>query len=135
MIPINKTYGYKRQASFPRSNVSETMGSLRPMSGGSVGTGHYALWLMPSGTACAQLAQTHQELTHELSAPFFDPHVTLLGGIRGETAKIVSQCEQLADSLRPFEIQPTEPGHLDDYYRRLFLRIAPAPVLIQANAR
>jgi transglycosylase-like protein with SLT domain len=36
--------------------------------------------------------------------PLFDPHVTLLGGIRWETAKVVRQCKELAASLRPFEI-------------------------------
>jgi hypothetical protein len=69
-----------------------------------VGTGHYALWLIPSETAYARLAQLIKELAHELSAPLFDPHVTLLEGIRWETAKIVRQCEELAASSRPFEI-------------------------------
>ena len=59
---------------------------------------------MPSETAYARLAQLIKELAHELSAPLFDPHVTLLGGIRWETAKIVRQCEELAASLRLFEI-------------------------------
>src|SRR5437867_3840990 len=47
---------------------------------------------------------THQRTGARVVGPLFDPHVTLLGGIRGETAKIVRQCEELAVSLRPFEI-------------------------------
>ena len=103
--------------------------------GRSVGSGHFALWLMPSGTAHARLAQLITELAREWSGPRFDPHVTLLGGITGETAKIVGQCEQLAASLRPFEIHLTEPGHLDDYYRSLFIHVAHSPPLLQANTQ
>ena len=103
--------------------------------GRSVGSGHFALWLMPSGTAHARLAQLITALAREWSGHRFDPHVTLLGGITGETAKIVGQCEQLAASLRPFEIHLTEPGALDDYYRCLFLRVAHSPALIKTNAQ
>ena len=97
--------------------------------------GHYALWLMPTGKLYARLAQLIKELAQEFSAPFFEPHLTLLGGITGDTAKIVSQCEELADFQRPFEIRLAEPGHLDDYYRSLFFHVARSPALLHANRR
>jgi hypothetical protein len=100
-----------------------------------VDPGHYALWLMPSGRVYVQLAQLITELASEFSAPCFDPHVTLLGGITGETVKILRQCKQLADSLSSFEIHLTETGQGDDYYRRLFFQITQSPALLQANGR
>jgi 2'-5' RNA ligase len=100
-----------------------------------VDPGHYALWLMPSGKVYVQLTKIITELASEFSAPCFDPHVTLLGGITGEKVKIVRQCEQLADSLSPFDIHFTDLGRGDDYYRRLFIQIAQSPALLQANGR
>ena len=97
--------------------------------------GQYALWLTPSGKLDARLTQLITELAQEFSAPFFEPHVTLLGGIMGDRAKLVRQCEQLADSLRPFEIRLAGPGQLDDYYRSLFIHVARSPALLQANRR
>ncbi len=97
--------------------------------------GHYALWLMPTGKLYARLAQLIKELAQEFSAPFFEPHLTLLGGITGDTAKIVGQCEELCDFQRPFEIRLAETGHLDDYYRSLFFHVARSPALLHAKRR
>lgn len=97
--------------------------------------GHYAIWLMPSGKVYVQLAQLITELASEFSTPCFDPHVTLLGGITGETVKIFRQCEHLADSLSPFEIHLTGLGQVDDYYRRLFIQITRPTALLKANRR
>ena len=98
-------------------------------------TGHFALWLMPAGTARARLAQLIRELSHEWSGPRFDPHVTLLAGISGRRKEILRSCEQFAALQRPFEIQLTEAGFLDDTYRALFLHVAPSPALTDAMAR
>ena len=86
-----------------------------------------------TGKVFIGLAQLIKELAQEFSAPFFEPHLTLLGGITGDTAKIVGQCEKLCDFQRPFEIRLAEPGHLDDYYRSLFLHVARSPALLHAN--
>jgi 2'-5' RNA ligase len=87
---------------------------------------------MPSGKLNADLTHLITELAREFSAPIFRPHVTLLGGLTGELAALKEQCEELAASLKSFEIHLTEPEHLDDYYRSLFIRVALSPPLRQA---
>jgi 2'-5' RNA ligase len=102
---------------------------------GLMDPGHYALWLIPTGKLYAKLEQLIKEMAQEFSAPYFEPHLTLLGGITGDRAKIVSQCEDLADFQKPFEIRLAAPGHLDDYYRSLFLHVGRSPALLHANRR
>lgn len=97
--------------------------------------GHYALWLIPTGKLYAKLEQLIKELAQEFSAPLFEPHLTLLGGITGDRHKILTQCENLADFQKPFEIRLAAPGQLDDYYRSVFLHVARSPALLQANRR
>ena len=43
--------------------------------------------------------------------------------------------KQLADFQSPFDIQLAEIGQRDEYYRRLFLKVARSPALLHANGR
>jgi len=64
----------------------------------------YALWLMPSGDSYEILAQTILRLSRQYSTPFFEPHVTLLGGLLEPEEAVLSKTRQLAALVRPFGI-------------------------------
>ncbi|WP_447985281.1 2'-5' RNA ligase family protein [Nitrospira sp. Nam74] len=83
--------------------------------------GRYHLWLKPSRKASYQFAAAIQQLAVELDAPTFEPHITLLGNLKGSEAGHVARSKELARSLLPFSINLLGPAYGDDYFHCLFL--------------
>ena len=81
----------------------------------------YHLWLKPSRKASNQFAGVIQQLALELDAPAFEPHITLLGNLKGSEAGHVASSKELARSLGPFSINLLRPAYGDDYFHCLFL--------------
>lgn len=95
----------------------------------------YALWLMPSGDSYEILAQTILRLSRQYSTPFFEPHVTLLGGLLEPEEAVLSKTRQLAALVRPFGISLGSVDSQDEYFRCLFIRAKKTEALMQANSR
>ena len=93
----------------------------------------YALWLMPTGEVKRQLATTILALSKEYSTPAFEPHVTLLGGIVGPLPETMTKAAKLAQLLHPFVLRLTTVGFLEEYFRCLFIRVAPTNLLVKAH--
>ncbi len=92
-----------------------------------------SLWLQPSGELYTELSTTISQLSKQYATPVFPPHVTLLGDLIGDEKEIISQAQQLASRLRPFQVTLTTVDYLDVYFRCLFLRAEETPALLQAN--
>lgn len=95
----------------------------------------YALWLKPSGPAYDSIARVIRELAQQLDAPVFEPHVTLLGNLRGTEQEHRRRCQTLASGLQPLEIVLTEPSYRDEYFQCVFMLVQQTPALMSANAR
>ncbi len=93
----------------------------------------YALWLVPAGRTHRILTRRILALSRKYSTPRFAPHVTLLSGITTSEHEALSHAAALARQLRPFQIRLTEIGFLDDYFRCLFLRVAPTHAVVSAH--
>jgi 2'-5' RNA ligase len=93
----------------------------------------FALWLMPAGRVYRRLAVRIRELSREYSAPEFEPHVTLLGGILGPQREVILKSASLAKLIRPFVVQLTNVDYLDEYFRCLFVRVAETDRVMKAN--
>lgn len=80
----------------------------------------YALWIIPTDDAYALTSGYIGRLSRLYDLPAFEPHVTVLGGIRSpETAEM----RDLAESLAPFRIRlAREVEYREAYFRCLFLQ-------------
>ncbi|MDH4361016.1 MAG: 2'-5' RNA ligase family protein [Nitrospirota bacterium] len=93
----------------------------------------YHLWLKPSGKVYDILAKTIAELSKAYQAPFFEPHVTLLSSLPGTEEEITGRSSQLGTSLRPFDIQLTEPAYGDQYFQCVFLKVQETQAILNAH--
>jgi len=96
---------------------------------------HYSLWLVPTGDARQQLAGTILGLSRAFCAPSFEPHVTLASGITGPAGEVASKMRRLAKSVAPFTVRLTKVDGLEEYFRCLFVRVAPTHPIMSANER
>ena len=94
-----------------------------------------SIWLVPTGEVYERFDALISSLSRRCGTPPFEPHVTLLGGLSGPEAAVLSRAEQLSGSLAPLEIRPTTAGHRDEYFRCLFVQAEPTPALVAAHAR
>ncbi len=95
----------------------------------------FHLWLVPTGDAYTRLARVISELSARYYGPRFEPHLTLLGRLKGEAEPVVERTKQLARELRPFAVRLEAPGCESEYFRCLFLSVAPSSSLRAAHRR
>ena len=94
----------------------------------------YSLWFKPTGRAYDVLVRTIRELAHELAAPLFEPHVTLLGQLDGTEQDHVRRSEELAGQLQPFQIILIDPSYRNEYFQCLFMRVQQTPAAMSTHA-
>ena len=94
----------------------------------------YSLFLMPHGGLAQELERLIAKLARQYDAPIFEPHITLLGGLSGRQSELTTQTQALACELKPFEITLTDAAYLDEYFRCLFIDVAPSEEITAAHA-
>jgi hypothetical protein len=94
----------------------------------------YHLWLKPFGQAYDVLAEVIRELGRKLQAPIFEPHVTLLGSLSGFEHEHLHRIKVLAPQLQPLPITLTAPGHGNEYFQCLFMKVEQSDQIMSANA-
>lgn len=93
----------------------------------------YALWIMPEGAAYTLTDSYIAKLSRIYDLPKFEPHVTLLGGIR---VPETSALRTLIRGLPPFHIHlSNQPEYLDETFRCLFLKADETPPLMETFAK
>jgi hypothetical protein len=90
---------------------------------------------MPSGKLLTRLTKIIDELSFDQTTLRFEPHVTLLGGLVGSQPSLSSKTRQLASCVEPYEIQLGEIDYLDEFFRSLFIRVAPTRPVLEANRK
>ena len=96
-------------------------------------TGHYSLWLLPSGEEERRLAKAIESLSRDPGGPRFDPHLTLVGGLDGEEEGFIDATRRLAASLHPVILHLGDIEFGDEYYRCLYLRVGESDELTAAH--
>jgi hypothetical protein len=93
----------------------------------------YALWIIPDGAVYTLTDGYIAKLSSTYHLPRFEPHVTILGGIRSPEP---SALRGLAGSLTPFRIRlASEVDYLDEYFRCLFLKAHETPELMETFSK
>ncbi len=95
----------------------------------------YSIWLMPQGEIYRYLSEIIFRLSKKYNSPYFEPHVTLLGGMEGSEKDILQKTEKLARIIAPYEIRLTKIGFLDEYFRALFVKADKTRKVMNANRK
>jgi len=95
----------------------------------------YSIWLIPEGKIYQELFNLIKKLGKEHSSPVFEPHVTLLNESFGRKKDLFTKAEKLASSIRPFKIELSSVGNLDEYNKCLFIKAEKTKELKEANLK
>lgn len=95
----------------------------------------YALWLKPENEVYDILRRNISRLADEFAAPVFEPHITLVSGIRMPIDEMVGRIESVAKPAEPMTLCLGQTDFLDTYYRSLFVRIAHNEALLSLRER
>lgn len=93
----------------------------------------YSIWLIPTGEVHQKLAELISQLSKKYSSPNFEPHVTLIGDLLGVEEEIISKTSELANLLKPFEINLKKADYFDEYFKCLFIRAEKIKEIIEVN--
>lgn len=81
----------------------------------------YSLWLKPEGGINKKFSRLIKSLSDEYAGPSFDPHVTLLGGLKMEKETVIDKLQQI--DFKPVEIHLDDVGCKDNFYQSLFVHV------------
>jgi 2'-5' RNA ligase len=93
----------------------------------------HALWLRPFGDASFALKERINKLSKKFDTPVFEPHITLLSGLRRGKTELIQLTDTLAGVLSPFSVQLTEAGYRDHYFQSLFVQVKESSCFIAAQ--
>lgn len=92
----------------------------------------FSLWMMPPLAVRERLRALIEDLSRRAGTPPFEPHLTLCGVDNTAEGTAIARVQPLATRLAPLPIRLTEIGTTAEYYRCLFARAEPTPVLAAA---
>ncbi|WP_437736073.1 2'-5' RNA ligase family protein [Sorangium sp. So ce1335] len=90
----------------------------------------FALWLIPGGAPRARLQGLIEALARETGGPAFAPHLTLLGGLRGDGGDLAAGLRRLGGARAPVTLEARGPATGSAYHQCVFLDVAPAEPLL-----
>lgn len=95
----------------------------------------YSIWLVPKGEANEKYARIIGDLSQRYGTPSFEPHVTLIGGLKGLADSIEGTTSLLStmSTSRRILITLREFGTEDFYFRALYLRAWKSGILQLLN--
>ncbi len=96
---------------------------------------HYALWLLLPDEAHSRYGAIIEAIARQYGTPRFEPHITLLGELTGEEQTLAQQTQALAREIEPFELRLLEAKYENEYYRCLYVLVAPSRALLRARER
>lgn len=92
----------------------------------------YSLWLRPFGDIAFSIQQRINKLSEKYGSPPFEPHVTLISGLRYGETELIQLTKTLAGSLKPFDLLLTKAGYRDKFYQSLFVHVNKSEALMNA---
>lgn len=93
----------------------------------------YSIWLIPPPGISSKFKVIIDDLARKYNQGFFDPHVTLIGGLDGEEGKVLREVKELVKKLKSFEINFEGFGMEDFFFKSLYLKAIKGDGLMTAN--
>lgn len=94
----------------------------------------YSLWLMPGQELSDRLTRIISQLSRQYTGPPFSPHVTLLGQVQGREEDVKKKTEEIAKTLRPYEIRLNGFDYFDEFFMALFIKADETQAVMEAHA-
>lgn len=98
-------------------------------------TSGYALWLKPENEVYDVLENIISRLAETYDAPYFEPHITVAGSIPLSAEAIVEMMHHVRLQCEPMTLHLTETAVEDNYFRSLYVHIAPNEALLALRER
>ena len=93
----------------------------------------HSLWLRPQGDIAFSLQQRIEKLSKKYDSPAFEPHVTLLGGLKAGETELSQLTDTLAGSLHPFDVILTQADIGNTFYQSVFARVKKTDEIMNAR--
>lgn len=93
----------------------------------------YSLWLISTGATQKQLQRLIKRLSREYCTVPFEPHVTLLGGIREPRELVIRKTAKLTRLIGQFEIKLARLNYRNKFFQCLFVKANKTPELVRAR--
>lgn len=81
----------------------------------------FSLWLIPKGQEYKDFSKIIKALVKKNSAPKFEPHVTLIGGILASKNEAINNTKKIASFMAPFSLILADIGYSDTAHKALFI--------------
>lgn len=95
----------------------------------------YTIWLQPRGDVAYQLQERINKLSKKYDTPSFEPHVTLISGLKRSETEMKALLNTLAASVSPFELTLSKAGYQDTFYQSLFIYVQKNKILDELRKR
>lgn len=94
-----------------------------------------SLWLVPSDGVRDRLSALIRSLATRFGTDAFDPHVTLLAGLRGREGEVVRRAGEMCRALEPVRLRASRVEGRDEFFRCLALRVEETLALLTLHAQ
>ena len=81
----------------------------------------YSLWLIPAGKEYVELYKIINRFSQKHSVPKFEPHVTLIGGIKAEREVVIINTKKTASHIGALSLTLTNIGIGSKKHRAVFI--------------
>ncbi len=81
----------------------------------------YSIWLKPTSESFLKLKNLIGKIAEETDSPVFEPHVTLVGGIKNDQESVLNILRSIRPYTIPLYLTLDSVGISDSYYKSLFL--------------
>ena len=96
--------------------------------------GSYSIWLTPEGIMKGQMQLTISRICEKYGTPVFEPHMTVLSGIKGDEDSIVSKTSKLAKVINPQCIELGKISYSDEYSKAVFVSVKKTNSIEEVNS-
>lgn len=90
----------------------------------------YSIWLEFDMQNASFIRQIIENLCSKFNSPLFDPHLTLLPGIKDDENDLVLKFSQFVKDLISFSLEIENIEHSDEFYKCVFLKVKSSPELM-----
>ncbi len=93
----------------------------------------FSLWLVPEGELRRRLADLIESLSRRFGGPVFEPHVTLLAGVREAKRDVVARADEMLRGASALPLRFAGLETAGTYFRALYLRVETSDALLELH--
>ncbi len=95
----------------------------------------YSIWALPEQSTEQELQKIITLFSQLYGGPHFEPHMTLLGDVKGESAQMVDVVDELAAGLDELSLRFGEVSFSTTFFQSVFIRVLATAQLMEQNLK